>query len=103
MVTLNRIGGSEFVAKMIGLFLEEAPQRIAAARAGEQSRRFEDIAAAAHSLKSSAHTLGASKLSRLAEKLEQLAGREQMDAIPALLREVEESFSAAKAWLETQR
>ena len=103
LAQLHGIGGSEFVHKMIDLFLEEAPQRIAAARKGQQSGSFEEIAAASHSLKSSAHPFGATKLSRIAEKVERLADSRQMDEIPELLSELEKCYPAVEAWLEAQR
>ena len=76
---LQQSAGAEFVAELVGTFLEEAPrmieQLIAAMAAGdaEQFRRV------AHSLKSNSQTFGAMRLGELARGLE-LAGVEKVIA-----------------------
>jgi HPt (histidine-containing phosphotransfer) domain-containing protein len=103
LVRLDKIGGPAFVRKMIDLFLAEAPDRLAAARKGEQSGDLNAVADAAHSLKSSSQNFGASRLSRVAGEIESRARANQCENLPAMLGEIEAAYGAAKAWLESQR
>jgi len=62
--------GADFVAELVGTFLEEAPlllSELREARAAGASPRFQR---AAHSLKSNAQTFGGSELGGLARELE---------------------------------
>ena len=103
LARLNKIGGPVFVRRMIDLFLEEAPDRLSAARKGEESGDLIAVAEAAHSLKSSAQNFGASRLSRMAGEIELRARANEGEKLPGLLGEIEAAYSAAKAWLESQR
>lgn len=100
---LNKIGGATFVKQMIGLFLDEAPHRLRAARRGEQTGNLAAVAEAAHSLKSSAHNFGARNLSRVAEKIELQMRENSCENLSALLSDLEAAFSTLKVWLETER
>src|SRR3954447_11402468 len=100
---LNRIGGALFVRKMIDLFLNEAPDRLAAARKGEEVGDLMAVAEAAHSLKSSAQNFGASLLSSIAERIELRARANNGENLAASLGDLEEAFGIARAWLERQR
>jgi HPt (histidine-containing phosphotransfer) domain-containing protein len=103
LTRLNKLGGPLFVRKMIDLFLEEAPDRLSAARRGAQAGDLVAVAEAAHSLKSSAHNFGASRLSRIAAEIELRAQANTPEELSALLGEIDAAYSAAKAWLESQR
>ena len=103
LARLERMGGPDFVKKMITLFLEEAPERLAAARQGEQSGDHTAVADAAHSLKSSAQNFGASKLSSIAEEIEMLARANHLENLPTLLHDLEQAYSTVRSWLEGQR
>ena len=100
---LNRMGGSPFIRKMIDLFLDEAPERLTAARSGEQAGDLVAVAAAAHALKSSAQNFGASRLSNIAEKIELQARANTSENLSTLLSDLEGAYGAAKAWLESER
>src|SRR6266853_473375 len=100
LIRLNKMGGPDFVRKMIDLFLEEAPGRLRDARNGEKAGDIGAIAAAAHSLKSSAHNFGASSLARTAEKIENLTRSSSCENLGALLDELDRAFATAKTWLE---
>jgi len=103
LARLNKIGGAAFVRKMIDLFLEEAPERLTAARRGEEAEDLIAVAEAAHSLKSSAQNFGASGLSRIAGEIELRARANTCENLPALLNEIEGAYKTAKAWLESER
>ena len=103
LARLNRIGGSEFVKEMIRLFLEEAPERLSAARHAEKSGDLFAVAQAAHALKSSAQNFGAAELSRLAQQIEKLTQDNKDEHLAKLLDDMEHAFRNAKVWLEKER
>jgi HPt (histidine-containing phosphotransfer) domain-containing protein len=103
LARLHQIGGAAFVKRMIDLFLEEAPDRLIAARKGEETGDLVAIAEAAHSLKSSAHNFGASRLSRIAAEIESRTRANKSENLSSLLGEFEAAYEAARVWLESQR
>jgi histidine phosphotransfer protein HptB len=62
--------GDEFVAELIGTFLEEAPGMVAELRAAHAASDANRFRRAAHSLKANASTFGALPLAALARELE---------------------------------
>ena len=100
---LNRMGGPAFIRKMIDLFLEEAPERLTAARRAEEAGDLVALAAAAHSLKSSAQNFGASRLSNVAAKIEAQARANRVENLSTLLSDLEDAYSAVTAWLKGER
>ena len=89
--------------KMIDLFLEEAPDRLTAARRGEEAGDLAAVAAAAHSLKSSAQNFGASRLSNVAAKIESQARANRGENLSTSLSDLEDAYSAVTAWLKSER
>ena len=73
LARLDRLGGAQFVARLIGIFLEESPRKLAAARTALDARDGAALAYAAHSLISSAANLGAAALSARARTVEHAA------------------------------
>jgi HPt (histidine-containing phosphotransfer) domain-containing protein len=67
---LQDTAGAEFVAELVGTFLEEAPQMLAELRAALSVGDAEGFRRAAHSLKSNGNTFGALRLGEMARKLE---------------------------------
>lgn len=100
---LRSLGGEPLLSKMIGLFLENTPKRIASATRGEKAGDWHEVERAAHSLKSSAANLGLNRLQDLAHQVEALAERHQSEKVAPLLREIEELFPAVRARLEAER
>jgi HPt (histidine-containing phosphotransfer) domain-containing protein len=100
---LNRMGGPVFVRKMIDLFLNEAPDRLAAARKGEEAGDLVAVEEATHSLKSSALNFGASHLSNIAERIELRARANNSENLATLLNDLEEAYRNARVWLERER
>ena len=76
---LQDAAGADFVAELVGTFLEEAPGMMAELRAALAARDAERFRRAAHSLKSNGHTFGAMALGEQARAIE-LRG---LDADPA--------------------
>jgi HPt (histidine-containing phosphotransfer) domain-containing protein len=100
---LDRIGGREFVVEMIDLFLEHAPYRIEAARAGLGRADSRELYRAAHSLKSTSANVGAWQLQELAARLEALAAAGGGGDAEWLVGEVEECYSQVRGRLESER
>ena len=67
---LQGAAGAEFVAELVGTFLEEAPRMLAELREALAERDAERFCRAAHSLKSNSQTFGAAALGALARELE---------------------------------
>jgi HPt (histidine-containing phosphotransfer) domain-containing protein len=95
---LERFGGLKLRAELTTLFLEEAPLRVASARAAVTAGNVEAIRAMAHMLKSSAGQMGAVRVQRLCERLE-------AEALPSdlagALSEIDDEIARYSEWLET--
>jgi len=100
---LRKLGGDKFVGDMIDLFVQYVPQRLAAARAGEQSNDVQAVEQAVHALKSSAGQIGARRVQDLATQIEKLAMDKQPEAIPSLLHQLEEAVGEVMPLLEQER
>ena len=67
---LQDAAGAEFVAELVGTFLEEAPTMLAELRSAQAAGSAEGFRRAAHSLKSNSNTFGATRLGEMARDLE---------------------------------
>ena len=67
---LQDTAGGDFVAELVGTFLDEAPQMLAELRAAQADGAADRFRRAAHSIKSNANTFGALPLGEMARKLE---------------------------------
>jgi HPt (histidine-containing phosphotransfer) domain-containing protein len=100
---LRQLGGDKFVHRMIDMFFDYAPKRLAAARAGEQADDLVAIAKGVHPLKSSAGQLGARRVQELAAQIEKLATAQEAAALPPLIEELEAALAQIKPRLEQVR
>lgn len=83
---LQAAAGAEFVAELVGTFLEEAPSMLAELRSAQAAGAADTFRRAAHSLKSNSHTFGATRLGELARDLELgglIADTAPLDALDA--------------------
>jgi HPt (histidine-containing phosphotransfer) domain-containing protein len=94
---LERFGGLKLRQELTTLFLQEAPARIASARAALASGDIESVRSMAHMLKSSAGQMGAPRIQQLCERLE---SPDQMPDARAL-SELDEELVRYVAWLDT--
>jgi HPt (histidine-containing phosphotransfer) domain-containing protein len=67
---LQETAGVDFVAELVGTFLEEAPRMLAELRRALAARSADAFRRAAHSLKSNSNTFGAGRLAEMARELE---------------------------------
>jgi two-component system sensor histidine kinase/response regulator len=100
---LRRFGGGKLLREMIALFLDAAPERIAAARAGVEIGDAAAAEMALHSLKSSSAQLGAMRMQRLSEQGESLATAGTLDIVGFLVQDLEEEWVRVKEWLTSFR
>jgi HPt (histidine-containing phosphotransfer) domain-containing protein len=97
---LNPGDNDEFLREIIGIFLEDTPQRLDEL---EQSRGTGDVtrfARAAHSIKGSSSNLGAVALRAAAENLEHHARSDGLDGIAVHTAAVRTEFERAQAALK---
>jgi CheY-like chemotaxis protein/HPt (histidine-containing phosphotransfer) domain-containing protein len=100
-------GDVEFVAELIGQFVADAPELVAAARAGLEAGDAAEVRRAAHTLKSNAATFGAHGLAESSRDLEEAAkrgalhdGPAQVEALGRELDMIREALPAV--WAEMQ-
>lgn len=98
---LKRFGGGKLLSEMIALFVQAAPERIAAARGGLLTHDLSATEMALHSLKSSSAQLGAMKMQRLSEAGERLAHGGTLDGIESIVQDLEREFPRIQQWLES--
>ena len=97
---LVRFGGNKLVSDMIGIFIADAPGRIAGARAGVRADDAGAVARALHALKSSAGQLGAHQMMACCEAGEMLANLGDTAALRAAVADVELAFASVRSQLE---
>jgi HPt (histidine-containing phosphotransfer) domain-containing protein len=96
---LEEAAGAEFVAELVGTFLEEAPPLLDELRAAQAAGAADRFKRAAHSLKTNAQTFGALRLGEQARAMELgglPAGKAALDALDA-------AYAAAAAALDALR
>ena len=96
---LERLGGRSFVARVVGAFLRDAPQKVAGARAALESQDVEALAASGHGLISSAGNLGANGVSELRRNIERAAHGGHWDILPGMVTRLETAFASVQARL----
>jgi HPt (histidine-containing phosphotransfer) domain-containing protein len=67
---LQDAAGAEFVAELVGTFLEEAPVMLDELRTAQAAGNADAFRRAAHSLKSNSFTFGAARLGEMARDIE---------------------------------
>lgn len=103
LARLERIGGNDFVAEMIELFLEHAPRRLSEAREAYEGGDLPTLHRAVHSLKATAANVGAYNLRETAAAAEDRANEHDMDAIPPLLDDLDRDYAAVQDALAAER
>lgn len=95
---LERFGGLKLREELTTLFLQEAPTRIASARAALAAGDIEAVRAMAHMLKSSAGQMGALRVQIICERLE---GPDHPPDLARALSDLDEELARYTAWLDT--
>ena len=96
---LRRLGNGTLLVRMVELFLQTIPERIASARAGLQMNDVRAVEIAAHSIKSSAGQLGGVGLQHTAALLEHAASNGNVDTLAAGIETIDTEFELMRVWL----
>ncbi|HEX2100234.1 MAG TPA: Hpt domain-containing protein [Candidatus Synoicihabitans sp.] len=97
---LGMDGDDSFLREIIGIFVEDTPNRLNEMRQAFAANDQATFTRAAHSIKGSASNLGAFRLRALAEKLEHDSKKFTLAGLDAHLPVMEAEFAAAKIELE---
>ncbi len=103
LVELYRIGGKDFLLRMIDGFLTNAPQKLANSKKGLERSDLREVHLAIHSLRASAANLGAVTLQDLSEQVEDLARQGKPDSISGLLDQLERTMVETLRYLQEER
>ena len=93
LANIRRLGGEALLGRMIGLFLQHSPARVAALRAALSPPDLKALSAAAHGLKSSAGNFGASDLVVVLAEIERLADAANRADYSTLVARAEELYA----------
>jgi HPt (histidine-containing phosphotransfer) domain-containing protein len=85
---LRELGGDDFVADLVDMFIADAPPLLASLRGTD----VEEVRRAAHTLKSNGTTFGATRFSELCRELEEQAKRGDLSAAPELAERIEAEY-----------
>ena len=103
LARLDKLGGSGFALRIIGIFLAEGPRRIADAKDALARRNGADLAHAVHALISSSGNVGATGLVELVREMERDAEAGSWTVLPGKVARLETSFGLVAAALEQHR
>jgi HPt (histidine-containing phosphotransfer) domain-containing protein len=89
---LRELGGDEFLAEIIDVFLADSPALIASLRSSLDRRDTDELRRAAHTLKSNASTLGAATLAELCRVVEQRAKDGRVAGLSPDVEQIEQEY-----------
>ena len=97
------IGDEELLKRLLIMFMDEFPRRLAELVQATEDHNFADLHAQAHSLKGVTGNLGAEKIHQLAARLEKISNDENDTACAALIADIrlagEEFIEAAATYI----
>ena len=100
---VRTLGGDALLARLIDMFLENAPERLARARAGDLRGDLESVERATHSLKSTAGNLGARRLQLFSKQAEDAAALRDGTPMAPLLARLEAVYEETRQALTQER
>jgi len=93
---IKNIGGEDLLVKLMRLFLAEGIQTIKSIQKAFAEKNLGEVEKLAHAFGSSAATLGETKVGDLSRKIEKHALKNKPNAIPSLMKELNDEFSLAR-------
>lgn len=93
--SLGDEGDDTFLREIIGIYLEDTPQRIADLRRSFQSGETPLFTRSAHTIKGSSANVGASRVRGIAERIEHRSKSEPLAGLAVLLDELDVAFAEA--------
>jgi signal transduction histidine kinase/CheY-like chemotaxis protein len=100
---LRDIGGAEFLAEVVDVFLADAPTLIASLRSSLERHDADELRRAAHTLKSNGSTLGAPAFAELCRAVEQRAKEGRLDAVSRDIERIEQEYRTLQEALASLR
>lgn len=98
--SLNPEDNDEFLREIIGIFLEDTPQRIAELETSLAEGDANRFTRAAHSIKGSSANLGATELRAAAERLEHHSRQDGLGGVDSMIAEIKAAYDRARQALE---
>ena len=100
---LRDLGGVEFLAEVVDVFLADAPALITSLRSSLERQDTEELRRAAHTLKSNGSTLGAAAFAELCRTVEQHAKDGRLDGVSQLVDRIEQEYRTLQEALASLR
>jgi CheY-like chemotaxis protein len=100
---LRELGGAEFIAEVVDVFLADAPALITSLRSSLQRQDTEELRRAAHTLKSNGSTLGAGAFAELCRTVEQHAKDGHLDGVSQSVDQIEQEYRMLQEALASLR
>lgn len=100
---LETMGKPGFLTRLIDLFIEDLPRRLATLQSAVKEARPEELAREAHALKGSCAQLGATRLAALCEILEDQGRAGSTAAASPVLEVLREEFDRVRQALENEK
>jgi HPt (histidine-containing phosphotransfer) domain-containing protein len=97
---LNPDDGDAFLKDIVGIFLEDTPQRIDELKKSLAAKDQPTFTRAAHSIKGSSSNLGAQKLRLVSEQLEHKSKQDGLANLESLVAQLEAEYGVVKDTLE---
>ena len=96
---LERLGGTELIARVIDQFLEKMPLRMEAACDRGKAGDLKALSSAVNAIKAAAGNVGATEVRDMADRIERLAVQGAKDLIFPLLCHLDDMLGQARTWL----
>lgn len=96
---LDSEGADGFLREIIGIYLEDVPQRLAEIRSALAGADRALLTRSAHTVKGSSANVGAIEVRAIAERLEHRSKSEELPPLAAVADELDAAFARAKAAL----
>jgi HPt (histidine-containing phosphotransfer) domain-containing protein len=87
---------AEFLADLVGTFLEESPAQLDELRGAAASGNADDVRRGAHTLKSNGATFGIVRLTELCRELERRASEGNLERAEEQVAEIGEALAGAR-------
>jgi CheY-like chemotaxis protein len=100
---LRDLGGIEFIAEVVEVFLADAPALITSLRSSLERHDTEELRRAAHTLKSNGSTLGAAAFAELCRTVEQHSKDGDLDGVSPIVDRIEQDYRALQEALASLR
>ena len=100
---LRDLGGVEFLAEVVDVFLADAPALLTSLRSSLERQDTEELRRAAHTLKSNGATLGATAFAELCRTVEQQAKAGSLDGVSQLVDRIEHEYRTLQEALASLR